>query len=50
MLKDTPDGQTHYYGDGCKEHPIEDRPKHMTKDTWREELQNKIQIKVNTIY
>ena len=36
MIKETLDGQTHYYGDGCKEHPIEDEPKYMSE--WEKEL------------
>lgn len=42
MLKETLEGQTHYFGDGCKEHPIEEETKNMTKDTWREELHKRV--------
>jgi hypothetical protein len=29
-MKLSEEGRTHYYGDGCKEHPIEDEPTNIT--------------------
>jgi hypothetical protein len=30
-FKDSPEGRTHYYGDGCPEHPLkENKEEHVT--------------------